>query len=145
MAGVAVMNRPPLDLFKRFSCEKNGVHKGKFNIKLKGLSPIIDAARLFALEKRVYQTSTIERLSALRESSSLGGTLSGELEQAFEFLMSLRLKHQYEQIQAGKEPDNFIDPCSLGSLDRTLLKESFKLIGTVQDTAIRSYSPWSVM
>lgn len=145
MAGVAVMNRPPLDLFKRFSCEKSGDHRGKFNIKLKGLSPIIDAARLFALEKRVYHTSTLERLSALRDSSSLGGALSGELEQAFEFLMSLRLKHQYEQIQAGKEPDNFIDPNSLGSLDKTLLKEAFKLIIRVQDTAMRSYSPWSVM
>ncbi len=145
MAGVVVMNRPPLDLFKRFSCEKSGENRGKFNIKLKGLSPIIDAARLFALEKKVYHTSTIERLSALRDSSALGGALSGELEQAFEFLMSLRLKHQYEQIQAGKEPDNFIDPHSLGTLDKTLLKEAFKLIITVQDTAIRSYSPWSVM
>ena len=93
----------------------------------------------------MYQTSTIERLSALRDGTSLGGALAGELEQAFEFLMSLRLKHQYEQIQAEKEPDNFIDPHSLGSLDRTLLKEAFKLIMRVQDTAMRSYSPWSVM
>ena len=145
MAGVAVMNRPPLDLFRRFACEKSGDHKGKFNIKLKGLSPIIDVARLFALEKKVYHTSTIERLTALRESSSLGGSLPGELEQAFEFLMSLRLKHQYEQIQAGKEPDNFIDPHGMGTLDKTLLKEAFKLITSVQDTTMRSYSPWSVM
>lgn len=76
----------------------------------------------------MYQTSTIERLSALRDGTSLGGALAGELEQAFEFLMSLRLKHQYEQIQAEKEPDNFIDPNGLGSLDRTLLQEAFKLI-----------------
>jgi CBS domain-containing protein len=60
MAGIAVKNIPPLDFFGKFSGEKQGIHKGKFNIKINGLCPIIDAARLSALEREcITPTSEI--------------------------------------------------------------------------------------
>ena len=58
---------------------------------------------------------------------------------------SLRLRHQYQQIQEGREPDNFIDPQELGTLERTMLKGSFKLIMKVQEAAMKKYNPWMVM
>jgi CBS domain-containing protein len=145
MAGIAVKNRPPLDFFGKFIGEKNGVNKGKFNIKINGLCPIIDAARLSALETGVYATSTVARFMDLKDRR---GTVSGfcdELEQAFEFLMSLRLRHQYRQIEDGTEPDNFIHPDELGVLDKKLLKEAFKLILSVQETARKNYGSLLVM
>ena len=145
MAGVVLRNRPPLDLFGRFTCEKKGVQRRKFNIKINALGPIIDAARLSALELKVYHTSTIERLAEVKDRGSSTGPFSDELEQAFEFLMSLRLRHQYQQIQEGREPDNFIDPQALGTLERTMLKGSFKLIMKVQEAAMKKYNPWMVM
>lgn len=54
MATVMLNNRPPLGFFGRITGEKKGIHQGKFNIKLNGLGPIIDAARLSALERKVY-------------------------------------------------------------------------------------------
>jgi CBS domain-containing protein len=145
MAGNVVKNRPPLDFFGKFSGEKQGVHKGKFNIKINGLCPIIDAARLSALEMKVYNTSTIARLMELKDQHGTVSTFSDELEQAFEFLMSLRLRHQFQQIQGGVEPDNFINPHDLGTLEKRLLKEAFKLILSVQEATRKKYSTWMVM
>jgi len=140
MAGNAVKNRPPLGFFGNFICEKNGAHQGTFDIKINGLSPIIDAARLSALEKKVYHSSTLERLSELKDLNSTVSPYTGELEQAFEFLLSLRLRHQYRLMQEGREPDNFIDPNGLGTLDKAMLKEAFKLILSVQEATIKKYA-----
>ncbi len=59
--------------------------------------------------------------------------------------MSLRLRHQYRQIQEGLEPDNLIAPSGLTKLDRTMLKETFKLISAVQDAVMKKYRSWMVM
>jgi CBS domain-containing protein len=145
MAGNVVKNRPPLDFFGKFRCEKKGANCGKLDLKINGLSPIIDAARLSALEMKVYNTSTLERLMELRDRGGTVSKFSRELEQAFEFLLSLRLRHQFEQIQQGTEPDNHIDPFSLGTMERTQLKESFKLILTVQEAARQKYGSLMVI
>jgi CBS domain-containing protein len=139
MAGVVVKNRPPIDFLGKFRLEKSGANKGTFNIKIKGLCPIIDAARLSALEEKVYLTSTVERLSELKDCPCTVGPFTGELELAFEFLMSLRLRHQYQQIQNGLEPDNYIDPQNLAELERSMLKSTFKLIEEVQEKAMKKY------
>ncbi len=144
MAALAAQNRPPIDLFGKFSCEKKGPHKGQFNIKINCLCPIIDTARLAALETRLYQTSTIERLRGLKNRPATVGEFSEELGDAFEFLMSLRLRHQFEQIQEGAEPDNFINPNHLRTMERTLLKETFKLILAAQEKALKKYNSWLI-
>ncbi len=144
MAGIASHNRPPLDFLGKFNCERKGPHKGQFNIKINALCPIIDAARLSALETKLYHTSTLERLKALRDRSGTVCKFSEELEEAFEFLMSLRLKHQFRQMQDGIEPDNFINPNSLRPMERILLKEAFKLILTVQEKTVKKYNSWMV-
>jgi CBS domain-containing protein len=53
--------------------------------------------------------------------------------------MSLRLRHQYQQIQNGLEPDNFIDPQNLAELERSMLKSTFKLIEEVQEKTMKKY------
>jgi CBS domain-containing protein len=145
MASSVVKNRPPLDFFGKFRCEKKGTNQGKIDLKINGLSPIIDAARLSALEMKVYNTSTLERLMELRDRDGTVSRFAGELEQAFEFLLSLRLRHQFQQIREGEEPDNHLDPCCLGTMERTQLKVSFKLILAVQEAARKKYSQLIVM
>jgi CBS domain-containing protein len=144
MAGIVVQNRPPLDFFGNFSCETKGAHKEKFNIKINGLCPIIDAARLSALETKVYLTSTLERIRALKDRFGTVSEFSDELELAFEFLMSLRLRHQFQLVQEGLEPDNFINPSGLRNMEKILLKEAFKLILSVQEKTMKKYNAWMI-
>jgi CBS domain-containing protein len=94
---------------------------------------------------KVYNTSTLERLMELRDRNGTVSRFSQELEQAFEFLLSLRLRHQFEQIQRGIEPDNHLDPSCLGTMERTQLKESFKLILSVQEATVKKYGSLMVM
>ncbi len=45
----ALKNNSPFTFFKNFNIEEQGINKDKFDIKTKGLMPLIDGARLFIL------------------------------------------------------------------------------------------------
>ncbi|HHW20688.1 DUF294 nucleotidyltransferase-like domain-containing protein [Thermodesulfovibrio thiophilus] len=139
LANLAVKNRPPLGFFKTFVVEKSGEHKDKLNLKIKGIAPIIDIVRLFSLEKGVRDTSTLERIETLKHKHALAKEYGEELIYAFEFLMFLRMKHQYEQVIQGMMPDNFINPETLSNLEKKLLKDTFHLISKLQDILIERY------
>ena len=141
MANMIIKNKPPVGFFKSFIVEKSGEHKDELNLKVKGIAPLVDMARLFSLEKGLKETSTIERLSVLREKHTIVKEFADELEHALEFMMLLRIQHQLEQIESGKEPDNFINPNKLSNLERKMIKESFNLIARMQDIIIERYKP----
>jgi CBS domain-containing protein len=139
LANLAVKNKPPLGFFKTFVVEKSGEHKDKLNIKIKGIAPIVDIVRLFSLEKGIRETSTLERIEALKNKHAVVKDDAEEIIYAFEFLMLLRIKHQYEQVIQGKMPDNFINPETLSNLEKKLLKDTFHLISRLQDILIEKY------
>jgi CBS domain-containing protein len=145
MAELTVSLRPPLGFFKTFVVEKSGEHKDELNLKFKCIAPLLDIVRLFSLEKGVTETSTLERLEALRTRHPIVMEYGEELEQAFEFIMLLRIHHQYEQIEKGEEPDNFINPDNLSNLEKKILKESCQIISKIQDMIMKEYKPGTVM
>ena len=67
-----------------------------------------------------------------------------ELAQAFEFIMLLRIHHQVAQIQAGRQPDNFINPGTLSNLEKRTFRESFQIIAKVQESIADLYGPGMV-
>lgn len=133
MAGVATLNRPPLGFFRTFAVEKDGEHKDAFNLKFRGIGPLIDMVRLFALEGGVTETSTLERINALRSTNPFIVELGDEIEHSFEFINLLRIHHQLDQMDKGLPLDNFITPSNLSNLERKSLKEAFQLILKIQD------------
>jgi len=139
MAATVVDNRPPLGFFKTFVVEKSGEHKDQLNLKISALALIVDIVRLFSLERGVSETSTLERIEALRGQHGLTDEFGLELEQSFEFIMLLRVLRQFEQIELGSEPDNFINPNELNTLEKQTLKEIFQLISRVQDLIDQRY------
>lgn len=139
LANLAVKNKPPLGFFKTFVVEKTGEHKDKLNIKIKGIAPIVDIVRLFSLEKGIRETSTLERIETLKNKHGVVKDYAEEIVYAFEFLMLLRMKHQYEQVIQGMMPDNFINPEALSNLEKKLLKDTFHLISKLQDILIERY------
>lgn len=141
MANTIIHNVPPVGFFKNFIVEKSGRHKDEFDLKVKGIAPLIDAVRLFALERGVKETSTLERIQALRERHTIVKEYAEELEHAFEFIMLLRIHHQFDEIGSGKEPDNFINPVRLSNLEKRTLKEAFHLISKLQGLIIERYKP----
>jgi CBS domain-containing protein len=139
LANMAIKNAPPVGFLKSFVVEKDGEHKDELNLKVKGIAPIVDIVRLFALERGVPETSTLERIAALRESHTIVQEYADEFAHAFEFIMLLRIHHQYEQMSAGQTVNNFINPNALSNLEKRSIKDAFQLITKIQDMIIERY------
>ena len=71
LADLMIRNNPPLGLLRNFLLKKQGPHRHTFDLKFQGILPLADLVRLFALEKGIRETSTFERLQALRTQSTL--------------------------------------------------------------------------
>jgi len=139
IANLAIKNMPPIGFLKTFVVEKSGEHKDKLNMKVKGLAPLVDLVRLFALEKGIRETSTIERINVLRDKHTIIKEYADELIHSFEFIMLLRIRHQFEQMKDEKDIDNFINPNNLSNLEKRIAKETFQLISKIQDSTIERY------
>ena len=132
LARFALAHRPPTGFLRGLVVEDSGEHRGRLDLKRGGIIPIADLARWAGLAAGVTHASTPARLRA----AALAGTLEGEdarlLEEAHELIAGLRLGHQVEQLKAGVEPDDFLDPGELSALTRRSLKEAFRAVAGVQ-------------
>lgn len=144
MASVITKNRPPLGFFRTFIVEKSGEHKNELDLKHSGIGPLVDIARFFALETGLPETSTLERIEALKHRHSVIKELSEDLEQAFEFITLLRIQHQMDQANKSLPADNFINLDALSNLEKKYLKESFHMIAKIQDIIVEQYKPGMV-
>jgi CBS domain-containing protein len=133
LASQVVSKRPPVGFFGSFVVEKSGEHKDQLNLKARGINPLVDLVRFFALEKGIRASSTLERIDALRESHPVVREFADELKQALDFLLLLRVHSQYHQMSDGGEVNNFITPSRLTNLERRTIKDAFHLISRVQD------------
>lgn len=141
MAQLTIQLRPPIGFFKTFIVEKSGAHKEKLNLKFTCLAPLVNIIRLFSLELCIPETSSLERLNAMKGKHSIVTEFGEELAYAFEFLTHLRIRHQHTQIKQGKEPDNFINPKELSNFEKKVFKESCQLISKIQDMINKKYNP----
>ncbi len=124
--------KPPLGFFGAFLLEASGENKNKFNIKERALRPLVDGARLLALSIGSSETNTYKRLDAAKTHGVLRDALMENVIEAFDYMMTLRLSHHAEKKRAGNEPDNFIAPDDLTSIQRNALKEAFRVVEEFQ-------------
>ncbi len=132
MAETAVFHQTPLSFFKRLVVEKSGQHKNQLNLKRNGLTPLIDAVRTLSLDGGIFVTNTLDRILALVEKGILSRAEADDLNEAFNAIMLVRVRHHVELIDQGRIPDNYIDPAELSIIQRTMLKEAFKAIDRLQ-------------
>lgn len=139
MAANALQHRPPLGFFRTFVLIHGGDHDDTFDIKHRGIVPITDIARVYALARGLRQVNTTERLRAAVETGALSRDMGESLEDALEFIASLRIRHQAELLSRGKPADNFLPPEHLSRLEREHLKDAFKVIQSMQNTLESRY------
>jgi CBS domain-containing protein len=134
MAKVALINRPPLGLLKRFVVEKSGEHKNKLDLKMRGLTPVVDAARTLSLDLSIKTQNTSDRLALINKKGVIDTGFHADLREAYEYIIYLQINRHLDALAEGKTPDNFLDPESLNNLQRKMLKESFLVISRLQET-----------
>jgi CBS domain-containing protein len=126
MADNALRNQAPLGVLRDFALARHDGAEDSLDLKLNGVTPFVDAARLLSLAAGGEQTGTVERLRDLVGRGKLDAQEAQAWIEAFHFVQMLRLRHQQAQAQAGAAPDNFLQPDRLNELDRRILKESFR-------------------
>lgn len=135
----ALKYRPPLGFFRNIVLIQGGDHDHTFDIKHRGTVPIIDLARIYALSSGLPEVNTIERLQAAAGHGALSRDGAANLTDAMEFIGTLRMRHQANQLRRGNKADNFVTPDDLSPLERGHLKEAFLLISTMQASLGQRY------
>ena len=117
--------RPPVGVVRDFVVGK----ENKLDLKLNGITPFVDAARIFSLATGVTHTSTLQRLRASATKLKIHPSEIEAWIDAFLFIQVLRMRHHDEQktlLLNDDKLDNLIDPEHLNELDRRILKEAFR-------------------
>ncbi len=130
MAANAIRNRPPLGLVRDFVLNESS----RLDLKINGLIPFVDAARIFSLATGVIETSTIQRLRLSAADLHIPVHEAEAWINAFLFIQMLRLRHHYDEgkLRSDAELDNLINPSELNDLDRRILKEAFRQARKIQ-------------
>ncbi|MDX6616459.1 MAG: hypothetical protein QOD60_1550 [Solirubrobacterales bacterium] len=132
MLRLALASKPPTGFRRDIVVESSGEHRGTFDIKHGGLLPITDLARYAGLKAEADTVSTVERLRSAADAGIFDSGRARTLEEAFDLFSALRIEHQVQQIEAGLEPDDRIDPKELNPLTRRYLRDAFREVASVQ-------------
>jgi CBS domain-containing protein len=123
---------PPIGFFRNFLVESKGEHRDTFNIKA-AMQPVVDYARIYALQHNIEATNTFERINQLLSLEKISSQEHNELETAYSYLMQQRFVTQVKTaMDQNGQPDNYINPKHLSRIEQTMLKEIFKRIEKFQ-------------
>ena len=126
MATNALQARPALGVLARLRDRRCAEAPGTINLKLHGVRPFVDAARVYALAFGLAQTGTAERLRAATADLRMEPLEMAAIVDAFFFIQKLRLRIQARPGTHSHESANQIDPRTLNDFERRSLKEAFR-------------------
>ncbi|MEM6711158.1 MAG: putative nucleotidyltransferase substrate binding domain-containing protein [Pseudomonadota bacterium] len=132
MAANSLKHTPPLGLFRGFALIRSGEHKDTLDLKHNGVVPIVDLARMYALEGAIPVVNTRARLEAAQEAGAVSTSGASDLIDAYDLISTVRLRHQARQIRQGERPDNYLSPSRLSAFERNHLKDAFGVIKGLQ-------------
>ncbi|MBK8325046.1 MAG: CBS domain-containing protein [Betaproteobacteria bacterium] len=138
MAANALQVRPPLGLFGDIVVEND--EGGTIDLKRQVSRPFVDCARILALSSGVAAVSTVERLRGAGPRIRMSEDDVATAIDAFQFVQMLRLRSQ-DSLERGlgtTEP-NRIDPDTLNSLDRRILRETLRQARKLQNRVALDY------
>lgn len=132
MARNAQNRTPPLGFFKDFVLEKSGRYAKTLNLKRRGTAPMVDVVRVHALASASQSQNSFRRLDDIVAAGFLTSGMAADLRDAMEFISIIRTRHQAFAIEAGRTPNNNIDPETLPNLERRSLKDAFTVLSNAQ-------------
>ncbi len=140
MAANALRNRPPLGLFGDFRVSSGrDRHPHTVDLKVHGVTPFVDGARLLALANRVTPTNTIARLRGVARAEAISRSDADTWIEAYQYIQLLRMRAHHEQVERGEVLSNHIDPATLNAVNQRVLKESFRQARRLQSRIALDY------
>ncbi|MCB4824983.1 DUF294 nucleotidyltransferase-like domain-containing protein [Roseicella aerolata] len=139
LARNAMSRQPPIGFFRNFRLARGGEHDGTMDLKIRGVTPIVELSRVHALSAGIAAVNTFERLEALGAAGVLSSNGARELGEALELIGTLRLRHQVRMASEGKRPDNHVRLDTLSGAERKRLRAAFVLVRTMQSAMAARY------
>ena len=137
MATNALTHATPLGLLKGLATIRSGDNRNKVDMKLSGVVPVVDLARMYALQGQLDPVNTRTRLQEAIASNVISKSGGRDLLDAYDLVAQTRLDHQARQIKHGKAPDNFLPPADLSAFERSHLRDAFVVIKTMQSALMQ--------
>ena len=138
MVSNSLKHTPPLSLFRGFALIRSGEHKNTIDLKLTGVVPVVDLARVYALQGAFEVVNTRERLDLAQEHGIISQSGASDLLDAYDMIAETRLRHQAAQLRKDQNADNFLSPVQLSELERNHLRDAFMVIKTMQSALGRA-------
>lgn len=123
----------PLGFFDGFVFDSNDKeHKNEIDIKKGGIFILVQSIRTLSLEHKLMRSNTLKRIKELNELGEFNDEFASEITEAFNFLLTIKLKSNLEKLDSGETIDNYINPDNLNSMEKDLLKDSFKIVNKLK-------------
>ncbi|WP_339430246.1 putative nucleotidyltransferase substrate binding domain-containing protein [Pseudomonas sp. EA_65y_Pfl2_P78] len=139
MADNALRNRPPVGRFREFVLARKNGEKATLDLKVQGLTPFVDGARLLALANGIDANNTLERLRQLVDKEVIEPLDGAAYEEAYHFIQQTRMQQHQIQTRENLPYSNRVDPDSLNHLDRRILRESLRQAQRLQSSLTLRY------
>ena len=139
MADNALRHRPPVGRFREFVLERKGGDKATLDLKVQGLTPFVDGARLLALAHGVEAINTLERLRQLITLGVIEPLDGAAYEEAYHFIQQTRMQQHQLQTRQNRPYSNRVDPDNLNQLDRRILREALRQAQRLQSSLALRY------
>ena len=139
LAANVLEQSPPLGIFRRFLVERNGEHRDTFNLKKRGVIPIVDLVRIHSLAHGISAVNTRERIEQLMDHKVLTIADGRNLLDAFDYIQQLRVQNQSRQIARGETASNYSNPKDLPDLARKHLRDAFTVVHDSQEALRLNY------
>lgn len=140
LAENALRQRPPVGRFRDFVLTRRGSDKAAtLDLKVQGLTPFVDGARLLALANGIEASNTLERLRQLVAREVIDSLDGAAYEEAYHFIQQTRMQQHQLQSRQNLPYSNRVDPDSLNDLDRRILRESLRQAQRLQSSLSLRY------
>ena len=140
MADNALRQRPPVGRLREFVLTRQGDDKAAtLDLKVQGLTPFVDGARLLALANGIGACNTLERLRQLVAKGVIEALDGAAYEEAYHFIQQTRMQQHQRQSRDNLAYSNRLDPDSLNHLDRRILRESLRQAQRLQSSLALRY------
>ncbi len=140
LADNALRQRPPVGRLREFVLTRQGNDKAAtLDLKVQGLTPFVDGARLLALANGIGACNTLERLRQLVANGVIEPLDGAAYEEAYHFIQQTRMQQHQRQTRDNLPYSNRLDPDSLNHLDRRILRESLRQAQRLQSSLALRY------
>ncbi|MGF6394884.1 putative nucleotidyltransferase substrate binding domain-containing protein [Pseudomonas plecoglossicida] len=140
LADNALRQRPPVGRLRDFVLTRQGNDKAAtLDLKVQGLTPFVDGARLLALANGIAACNTLERLRQLVGQGVIEALDGAAYEEAYHFIQQTRMQQHQRQSRDNLPYSNRLDPDSLNHLDRRILRESLRQAQRLQSSLALRY------